>query len=234
MTGWEWQSIFSWEPLQLTSCWHRGLCYCQCAYFPKGPRAAWLSALSGLSAQDTNLSSIKIAVRFFFCLSCTVRLLGKGFLGIISIPGYSQPFLVIQYQNNTLYRCTLPRSSNPLLLMWLLLHLSILTSCLNRFPVHFPNIFFFKFHICVLQWGKTHTEPSHSQICWLNDRVKHKPVRRQAGVAPPQAIALWLFVTIVQLCSQALTSGDNGHSGKEERESACKRALAQIQTHTHK
>lgn len=112
MTGWEWQSIFSWEPLRLTSCWHRGLCYCQCAYFPKGPRAVWFSALSGLSSQDTNLSSIKIAVRLFFCLARIVRPLGKGFLGIIAIPGYSQPFLVIQYQNNTLYSCTPPCSSN--------------------------------------------------------------------------------------------------------------------------
>ncbi|KAL3067167.1 hypothetical protein OYC64_016996 [Pagothenia borchgrevinki] len=48
--------------------------------------------------------------------------------------------------------------------------------------------------------------------------VKHKPVRRQTAVAPPKANALWLLVTIVPLCSQALTSGDNGHGGKEERE----------------
>lgn len=29
--------FFSWEPLQLTSCWHHRLHYCQCAYFLKGP-----------------------------------------------------------------------------------------------------------------------------------------------------------------------------------------------------
>lgn len=57
---------------------------------------------------------------------------------------------------------------------------------------------------------------------------KHKPVRRQTGVAPPQAIALWLLVTIVRLCSQALTSGDKGQRGKR----ACERAMTQIHTNT--
>lgn len=80
--------------------------------FSQGSWAVWLSALSGLSSQDTNLSSIKIAVRLFFCLAWTMWPLGKGFLGIISIPGYSQPFLEIQYQNNTLYSCAAPSSSN--------------------------------------------------------------------------------------------------------------------------
>lgn len=64
--------------------------------------------------------------------------------------------------------------------------------------------------------------------------VRDKPVRRQTAVAPPQAIALWLLVTIVPLRSQALTSGDNGHGGKEEREPASMRMHKYVHPNTHK
>lgn len=144
MTGWEWQSIFSWEPLHLTSCWHRGLCYCQCAYFPKGPWAVWFSALSGLSVQDTNLSSIKIAVRLFFCLARTVRLLGER------LPGYylhsrifsALPCDTVSKQHIIQLHPALFLKS--VLLMRLLLHLSILilTSCLSTLPRCISSQFF--------------------------------------------------------------------------------------------
>lgn len=55
---------------------------------------------------------------------------------------------------------------------------------------------------------------AHQHADEMTVRVKHKPVSRQAGVAPPRVIALWLLVTIVLLCSQALTSGDKGQRGK--------------------
>lgn len=110
------------------------------------------------------------------------------------------------------------------LLMRLLLHLSIsiLTSCLNAVPGEYFHYLFLNFTSVSSgerrrskhsQHPLTHKHPDEMTV-W----VIHKPVRRQTGVAPPQAIALWLLVTIVCLCSQALTSGDNGHSGKEERE----------------
>lgn len=166
----KWRSTFSWEPLRLTSSWHHRIHYCQYAYFPKGLRAAWFSALSGLSGQDTNLSSIKIAVGLFFCLACTVRLLGKGFLGIISTPGYSQPFLVIQYQNNTLSTTTPPCSSNQR--CWYddnCTPRSQFTLPVSLLPlVHFVTISFFSSKNFTSVRGDKQ-EKGHVEIFWWND-----------------------------------------------------------------
>lgn len=156
--------------------------------FSQGSCAVWFSALSGLSSQDTNLSSIKIAVKLFFCLTWAVWPLGKGFLCIISIPGYSQPFLVIQYQNNTLYSCTPPCSSNQH--CWLLLNLlSILTSCLNTGPWGILLFFFLNtLHFSLLLWEKSPEAPTCSQTCWWNHGASetrvYKPVRWETAVPP--------------------------------------------------
>lgn len=77
--------------------------------FSQGPHAVWVPALSGLSGHDTNLSSIKIAAKLFFCLAQTVRPLGGNALWVLSpFQDIPQPFPVIRYQNNTLYSRTPP------------------------------------------------------------------------------------------------------------------------------
>ncbi len=125
------------------------------------------------------------------------------------------------------------------LLMKLLRHLSIsiLTSCLNTVPGAYFYYLFLNFtsascgegrHLKHSEHPLTHKHPDEMTV-W----VIHKPVRRQTGVAPPQAIALWLLVTIVRLCSQELTSGDNGHGGKEEREPESVHLHKYIHTNTH-
>lgn len=135
--------FFSWEPLHLTSCWHHGPYYCQCAYFPKGPELC-----DALLCQDflvKILICLPSRLQSGFCLARTTQLLGKGFLDIISFPGYSHPFLVIQYQNNTLYSCTPPCSSNKH--CWCdhfcTSQISILTSCCNTLASAFLHYVFY-------------------------------------------------------------------------------------------
>lgn len=138
------KALFSWEPLQLTSCWHRGLyATVSVLIFPRAHELCGSLLCQGFLAKILICLPSRLQPGCSFVWTRTVRTLGKGFLGIISIPGYSQPFLVIQYQNNTLYSCTPPCSSKSTLLMRLLLHLSIsiLTSYLNTLPVNIFTIF---------------------------------------------------------------------------------------------
>lgn len=195
----------------------------------------WFSALSGLSGQDTNLSSIKIAVRLFFCLARTVRLLGER------LPGYylhsrifsALPCDTVSKQHIIQLHPALFLKSA--LLMRLLLHLSIsiLTSCLNTLPGAFLR--YYSLQCPMVRHPKhSHHRLSGKHADVMKVWVRDKPVRRQTAVAPPQAIALWLLVTIVPLRSQALTSGDNGHGGKEEREPASMRMHKYVHPNTHK
>lgn len=184
MSGWEWQSIFffffPWEPLHLTSCWHQGPRYCQHAYFPKGPELC-----DALLCQDflvKILICLPSRLQSGFCLARTTRLLGKGFLGIISFPGYSHPFLVIQYQNNTLYSCNPPCSSSTHC-WWdhfCTSQISILTShCNNPIGAHLHHVFLQ--HYSVLRLEKTqetliaHNSLTNMLMKWnvnlLGDRV---------------------------------------------------------------
>lgn len=96
----------------------KGRCCCQCSCFPKGPRKPRASRL----CQDF-LAKMLICLPSrlqLFCLVFELRACmcvggwgwWKGILGIISIPGYTRPFLVIQYQNRTLYSRAPPGSSD--------------------------------------------------------------------------------------------------------------------------
>lgn len=151
MTGWEWQSTFSWESVQLTSRWHGSPCYCQWAYFPKGPRAARLSALSGLSGRDTNLSSIKIEAEFSFVWLAPCGCRGKA-SWVLSL---FQDILIpsLWYSIKTTYYTA--RSTRQL--CWCdyfcTSQISILTSWFDALAGAFPQ-HIFKFDFGVLRWER--------------------------------------------------------------------------------
>ena len=80
--------------------------------FPRAPELCGSLLCQGFLAKILICLPSRLQSGFSFVWLAPCGCWGKGFLGIISIPGYSQPFLVIQYQNNTLYSCTPPCSSN--------------------------------------------------------------------------------------------------------------------------
>lgn len=158
---------------------------------------------------------------------------GKGFLGIISIPGYSHPVLVIQYQNNILYSCTPPCSSNQRCCRdyFCTSHISILTSCLNTLVSAFPD------HFTSVSYGEgedtrnTHSNNSATNMLmkWqcggninlLGDRlVLPLPRRLPFGSWWP------LFASVPRHWHLATKA-------KEEREPASVQWLKYTQTHKH-
>lgn len=168
-----------------------------------------------------------------------VWLAPHGCWGAGGLPGYylhsrifSSLFLVIQYQNNALSCHSAPppchpaRSSNRRCFSTFS-RISIFTPTPPRTPHHSnsertraPCLCYFSNFPSVSRGEGEHRARTvaatiaHQHADEMTARVKHKPVSRQAGVAPPRVIALWLLVTIVLLCSQALTSGDKGQRGK--------------------
>lgn len=94
--------------------------------------------------------------------------------------------------------------------------------------VHIFTMFFTALQCPTVREDSRNTHSS--QLTYKHaDEMKRKPVRRQTAVSPPRTIALWLLVTIVWLCSQALTSGDNGQKGKR----AWKDGVAQTHIWVH-
>lgn len=151
MTGWEWQSSFSWESLQLTSHWHSRPCYCQRAYFPKSPRAVRFSALSGLFGRDTNLSSIKIESEFSFVWLAPCRRRGKASWVLSRFQDILIPSLCYSIKT-TYYTAGSTRQ-----LCWCdyfyTFQISILTSWFDALAGAFPQ-HIFKFDFSVPRWER--------------------------------------------------------------------------------
>lgn len=98
------------EPFLVTWCWHGRLCR-QCAYFPKSHKLCGSLLCQGFLSEILICLPSRLWSGFsFVCYELCSRW-GNASLGIISISGYSQLFLLIQYQNNTLYNHTPPSSS---------------------------------------------------------------------------------------------------------------------------
>lgn len=164
----------------------------------------WFSALSGLSVRDPNLSVFhQDCGQAFFCLVLAVQPLGKCFSGyylhfrILT----AIPFDTVSKQHIIQLHPALFLKAAMLMQLQLRHRNSHLSSqCLSH--EHLCNTFKLPLYF---SW-RTHTKHPLSSRKNADKKtrwVKCKPV------APPQATALWLLVTIVCLCSQALTSGDN-------------------------
>lgn len=141
--------------------------------FSQGSRAVRLSALSGLSGQDNNLSSIKIAVRLFLLFGSNRAATGER------LPGYylhcrifsALPCDTVSKQHITsLHRARFLKSA---LLILLLLHLSIsiVSSCLTCLPgayFHHFNLFF-----TVVRRDARNPHSTHS--------LTNMPMKREGG-----------------------------------------------------
>lgn len=183
------------EPLLVTPCWHYGLHYCQGACFLKGHTLCGSLLCQGFSGCDTYLSSIKIAAELFFCLAQTQQSLGGNALWVLSLfQDILQPFLVIQYQNSTLYSCTPPCLWNQQ--CWC----SYNCDALSQFSL--PVSAASAEHIfTTLQTTLVSSMPPLHPANILKKRYK--------PATPPQGDCL-LVLAIVCLCSHGLASGDNG------------------------
>lgn len=164
MTGWGWQSIFfrgslfNWPHVDTA-----GYATVGALIFPRAPELCGSLLCQGFLAKILICLPSRLQSGFSFVWPAPCGCRGKASWGIISIAGYSQPFLVIQYQNNTLYSCTPPCSSNQH--CWCDYYytsqsqFSLPVSVLS--PVYIFTIFYFLFFTLVSYGERRH--PKHSK-----------------------------------------------------------------------
>lgn len=209
-------------------------CYCQCAYFLKGLALCGSLLCQGFLAKILICPPSRLQSSFSFVWLELCGHWEKASCVLSPFQDILSPSL--WYSIKTTHYTAAPRPVPQISTAdycW--------TSCQFSLPVSTPvpgafRFFFFLIHFTsASSCERSHLKHplAHKHADEITGRLKHGYINlldERLLSPPPQATALWLLVTIVRLCSQALTSGDNGHGGKEE--SAC--THAQIHEYKHK